>query len=147
MKKIQKMLKKVNLIKILIVELYLVIAQLIWHLKDYAIDYMISVAPTELSKNMIYYVCNIGLAVVLTIVLIALIITLKRHKKEIKHEEKNMKDIDLKNNNDEYVKCNRILDGNEENQKIYVLDSKNISLEKMKKRQDDLEAVYDIKTC
>ena len=145
MKKIQKMLKKINVIKILIIELYLVLAQLVWHLKDYVIDYMISVEPTELAKNMIYYVCNIALAVVLTIILIALIIKLKKHKKEIKNEEKNMKDIDLKNNNDEYVKCNKILDGNEENQKIYELDSKNISLEKMKKRQDYLEAVYDIK--
>ena len=145
MKKINKILKKINFIKIIIVELYLIVAQFVWHLKDYVIDYMTSKATTELQIKMIHIILNYGLATILTIILIALIISLKRFKKEIKHEEKSMKDINLKNDNDEYVQCKAILDGKEFNQKIYVLDAKNISLEKMKKRQDDLEAVYDIK--
>ena len=145
MKKINKILKKINFIKIIIVELYLIVAQFVWHLKDYVIDYMTSKATTELQIKMIQIILNYGLATILTIILIALIISLKRFKKEIKHEEKSMKDINLKNDNDEYVRCKAILDGKEFNQKIYVLDAKNISLEKMKKRQDDLEAVYDIK--
>ena len=145
MKKINKILKKINFIKIIIVELYLIVAQFVWHLKDYVIDYMTSKATTELQIKMIHIILNYGLATILTIILIALIISLKRFKKEIKHEEKSMKDINLKNDNDEYVRCKAILDGKEFNQKIYVLDAKNISLEKMKKRQDDLEAVYDIK--
>lgn len=145
MKKINKILKKINFIKIIIVELYLIVAQFVWHLKDYVIDYMTSKATTELQIKMIHIILNYGLATILTIILIALIISLKRFKKEIKHKEKSMKDINLKNDNDEYVRCKAILDGKEFNQKIYVLDAKNISLEKMKKRQDDLEAVYDIK--
>lgn len=145
MKKINKILKKINFIKIIIVELYLIVAQFVWHLKDYVIDYMTSKTTTELQIKMIHIILNYGLATILTIILIALIISLKRFKKEIKHEEKSMKDINLKNDNDEYVRCKAILDGKEFNQKIYVLDAKNISLEKMKKRQDDLEAVYDIK--
>ena len=145
MKKINKILKKINFIKIIIVELYLIVAQFVWHLKDYVIDYMTSKATTELQIKMIHIILNYGLATILTIILIALIISLKRFKKEIKHEEKSMKDINLKNDNDEYVRCKAILDGKEFNQKIYVLDAKNISLEKMKKRQDDLE-VYKKKT-
>lgn len=48
MKKINKILKKINFIKIIIVELYLIVAQFVWHLKDYVIDYMTSKATTEL---------------------------------------------------------------------------------------------------
>lgn len=141
MKIMKKILKKVNLIKVLIVELYLVIAQLVWHCKEYVLLDLMKIKHNTIP----YYIYVYGLGVILTIILIALIITLKRYKKVIKNEEKNMKDIGLKNNNEEYVRCIKILDGNEINQKIYVLDSKNISLEKMKKRQDDLEAIYDIK--
>ncbi len=141
MTKIKKILKKINFIKILIVELYLVIAQLVWHCKEYVlIDLM------KLKQNTIpYFIYVFGIGAVLTIVLIALIITLKRFNINKKKETKGMQDVDLKNNNDEYVSCKEILDGNEENQKIYVLDAKNISLEKMIKRWDDLEVIYDIK--
>lgn len=45
---------------------------------------------------MIHIILNYGLATILTIILIAVIISLKRFKKEIKHEEKSMKDINLK---------------------------------------------------
>lgn len=141
MKKIKQIKKKINFIKVLIVELYIVVAQLIWHCKEYVLLNLMKIKQ----NTMLYFVYTFSLGAFLTIILIALIITLKRHKKEIKHEEKRMKDIDLKNKNDEYVRCINILDGNEINQKIYVLDSKNISLEKMKKRQDDLESIYNIK--
>lgn len=141
MKIMKKILKKVNLIKVLIVELYLVIAQLVWHCKEYV---LLDLMKVELN-SMFYYIYVFGLGTILTIVLIALVITLKRHKKEIKNEEKSMKDIDLKNKNDEYVKCIKILDGDEINQKIYVLDAKHIPFEIMKAKQGYLEAIYDIK--
>ena len=76
MKKINKILKKINFIKIIIVELYLIVAQFVWHLKDYVIDYMTSKATTELQIKMIHIILNYGLATILTIILIALIISL-----------------------------------------------------------------------
>lgn len=145
-KKIKQILKKINIIKVLIVELYLVVAQLLWHLaQDYAIVYIVSKATTELETKILYVFWSIAVALILTLILIALIITLKRHKKEIKNEEKSMKDVGLKNDNDEYVKCKRILDGLEVNQKIYELDAKHIPLEIMKTKQAYLESIYDIK--
>lgn len=57
---------------------------------------MTSKATTELQIKMIHIILNYGLATILTIILIAVIISLKRFKKEIKHEEKSMKDINLK---------------------------------------------------
>ncbi len=139
--KIKKLFKKINYIKVIIVELYIVLAQFIWHCAKYILTTFM-----KLKQNTIpYYVYSYGVGIVLTLILIALIISLKRFKINAKKETKGMQDVDLKNNNDEYVRCKEILDGNEENQKIYVLDAKNISLEKMKKRQDDLEAIYDIK--
>lgn len=145
MKKIKQVIKKINIIKVLIVELYLVVAQLIWHSRGYVIDYMVSKATTELQIKMINAVVNIGLALLLTLILIALIITLKRHKKGIKNEEKSMKDVGLKNDNDEYIKCKRTLDGLEVNQKIYELDAKHIPLEIMRTKQPYLESIYNIK--
>lgn len=139
--KIMNILKKINYIKVLIVELYILVAQLVWHCKEYVLLDLMKVKQNTIP----YFIYVFSLGAVLTIILITLIITLKRYHRNIKHEEKGMKDIDLKNNNNEYVRCIDILDGPEVNQKIYVLDSKNISLKKMQKRQDDLEAVYDIK--
>lgn len=147
MKKIKKkkIMKKNNFIKIIVVILYLVIALLVWHEKDYVINYMISKTTTDLQAKILPYIYNIGLAIILIIVLIALIITLKRFNRSLKNEEKNMKDVGLKNDNDEYVKCKRILDGLEVNQKIYELDAKHIPLEIMKTKQAYLESIYDIK--
>lgn len=143
--RIMNILKKINYIKTYIVLLYIIVAQLIWHSRGYVIDYMVSKATTELQIKMINAVVNVGLALLLTLILIALIITLKRHKKEIKHEEKSMKDVGLKNSNDEYVRCKQILDVDEKNQKIYVLDARHIPLEIMKTKQAYLESIYDIK--
>ena len=56
-----------------------------------------------------------------------------------------MEDIGLKNNNDEYPRCVKIIDGMIENQKVYVFQVVNISLKQMKEKQDGLESLYDIK--
>lgn len=141
MKIMKKILKKVNLIKVLIVELYLVIAQLVWHCKEYV---LLDLMRLELN-SILYYIYVFGLGAILTIVLIALIITLKRFKIGKKKETKGMQDIGLKNESEESPECVQILQGNEKNQFIYVLDPKNISVEKLRKRQDDLETIYQIK--
>lgn len=93
MKKMKKILKKINFIKIIIVELYLVIAQLVWHCKEYVlVDLM------KLKQNTIpYFIYVFGIGAVLTIILIALIITLKRYNKAKEEEQKNVQDVGLKN--------------------------------------------------
>lgn len=137
-------MKKINIIKVLIVELYLVLAQLIWHLRVYAIDYMVSKTTTELQIKMINAVVNIGLVIILSIILIALIITLKRHNKDKEEEQKNVQDVGLKNESGEFIEIVEILDGEEENECILVVDPKNLSIEKLRARQDDVETAYHI---
>ncbi len=144
MKKIKRIMKKINIIKVLIVELYLVLAQLIWHLRVYAIDYMVSKTTTELQIKMINAVVNIGLVIILSIILIALIITLKRHNKDKEEEQKNVQDVGLKNESGEFIEIVEILDGEEENECILVVDPKNLSIEKLRARQDDVETAYHI---
>ena len=144
MKKIKRIMKKINIIKVLIVELYLVVAQLIWHLRVYAIDYMVSKTTTELQIKMINAVVNIGLVIILSIILIALIITLKRHNKDKEEEQKNVQDVGLKNESGEFIEIVEILDGEEENECILVVDPKNLSIEKLRARQDDVETAYHI---
>lgn len=142
--KIMNILKKINYIKIYIVLLYIIVAQLLWHSRGYVIDYMVSKATTELQIKMINAVVNIGLALLLTLILIALIITLKRHNKAKEEEQKNVQDVGLKNESGEYTEIIDILDGEEENESIYVIDPKNISIEKLRARQDDVESAYHI---
>ena len=137
-------MKKINIIKVLIVELYLVLAQLIWHLRVYAIDYMVSKTTTELQIKMINAVVNIGLVIILSIILIALIITLKRHNKDKEEEQKNVQDVGLKNESGEFIEIVEILDGEEENEFTYVVNPKNLSIEKLRARQDDIETAYHI---
>lgn len=144
MKKIKRIMKKINIIKVLIVELYLVVAQLIWHLRVYAIDYMVSKTTTELQIKMINAVVNIGLVIILSIILIALIITLKRHNKAKEEEQKNVQDVGLKNESGEFIEIVEILDGEEENEFTYVVNPKNLSIEKLRARQDDIETAYHI---
>lgn len=144
MKKIKRIMKKINIIKVLIVELYLVVAQLIWHLRVYAIDYMVSKTTTELQIKMINAVVNIGLVIILSIILIALIITLKRHNKAKEEEQKNVQDVGLKNESGEFIEIVEILDGEEENEFTYVVNPKNLSIEKLRARQDDVETAYHI---
>ncbi|MCI9279647.1 MAG: ATP-binding protein [Bacilli bacterium] len=144
MKKIKQIPKKINIIKVLIVELYLVVAQLIWHLRVYAIDYMVSKTTTELQIKMINAVVNIGLVIILSIILIALIITLKRHNKAKEEEQKNVQDVGLKNESGEFIEIVEILDGEEENEFTYVVNPKNLSIEKLRARQDDIETAYHI---
>ncbi len=144
MKKIKQIPKKINIIKVLIVELYLVVAQLIWHLRVYAIDYIVSKTTTELQIKMINAVVNIGLVIILSIILIALIITLKRHNKAKEEEQKNVQDVGLKNESGEFIEIVEILDGEEENEFTYVVNPKNLSIEKLRARQDDIETAYHI---
>ncbi len=144
MKKIKQIPKKINIIKVLIVELYLVVAQLIWHLRVYAIDYMVSKTTTELQIKMINAVVNIGLVIILSIILIALIITFKRHNKAKEEEQKNVQDVGLKNESGEFIEIVEILDGEEENEFTYVVNPKNLSIEKLRARQDDIETAYHI---
>lgn len=142
--KIMNILKKINYIKTYIVLLYIIVAQLLWHSRGYVIDYMVSKATTELQIKMINAVVNIGLALLLTLILIALIITLKRHNKAKEEEQKNVQDVGLKNESGEYTEIIDILDGEEENESIYVIDPKNISIEKLRARQDDIETAFHI---
>ena len=107
-----------NLLKILLVELYIVFAQLIWHCKDYLLLKILTIPPKTLGDKILFYTYNGGLIIILTIILIALIITLIRPN--IKKEKKGMEDIGLMNKNDETPRCIKILDGMLENQKIYV---------------------------
>lgn len=144
-KKIKQILKKINFIKVIIVELYIVIAQLLWHLaQDYAIVYIVSKATTELEAKILYVFWSIAVAVILSIVLIALIITLKRYNKAKEEEQKNVQDVGLKNESGELVDLVDVLKGDDENEFIYVIDPKNISIEKLRARQDDLETAYFI---
>ncbi len=146
MKKIKQIIKKINIIKVIIVLLYLVIAQLLWHLaQDYAIVYIVSKATTELQTKILYVFWSIAVALILTLILIALIITLKRHNKAKEEEQKNVQDVGLKNESGEFVELVDILEGDNENEFTYVIDPKNISVEKLRKRQDDLETIYHIK--
>lgn len=136
------MKKKIKIIiKIILVVLYIALSILLWNCKDYVLLKLMKIEQ----YSIIYYVHTFGIGIILAVILLALIITLKRFNIAIKNEEKGTKDTNLKNNNDEYIRCKRILDGKEPNQKIYEIDAKNISLNKMKARQDDLEAIYDIK--
>ncbi len=132
-----------NLLKILLVELYIVFAQLIWHCKDYLLLKILTIPPKTLGDKILFYTYNGGLIIILTIILIALIITLIRPN--IKKEKKGMEDIGLMNKNDETPRCIKILDGMLENQKIYVFQVNHISLEQMKEKQDGLESLYNIK--
>lgn len=142
-KKIKSILKKINYIKIIIVELYIVIAQLIWHCKDYLIGLVVPIPPIKLQDKLFYLIFNSGVAVGLTSLLIALIIKLKRPNN--KKEEKGMEDIKLKNGNNEYPRCIKIINNEEEDLFTYVFDAKNISLDKMLKNRDGLESIHNIK--
>lgn len=143
--KIMNILKKINYIKTYIVLLYIIVAQLLWHSRGYVIDYMVSKATTELQIKMVNAVVNIGLTTILSIILVALIITLKRYNKAKEEEQKNAQDVGLKNESGEFIELVDILEGNNENEFTYVIDPKNISVEKLRKRQDDLERIYHIK--
>lgn len=136
---IKKILNKINVFKIIIVELYIVLAQLIWHLKEYL--YKLANIPI---KSISYYVYNIGIAVSLTAILIALIVKLKNPINS-KKEEKIMLDIGLKNKNGEIPKLKGIYnDPNKENGLIYRYISKNIPKSKFEEFNDELERAYDI---
>ena len=136
---LKKILAKINLFKIIIVELYLVLAQLIWHLKEYFYDF----AKIQIN-SILYYVYSIGIAVSLTAILIVLIIKLK-NPINLKKEEKIMMDIGLKNKNGEIPKLERIYnDLDKENGLIYRYISKNIPKSKFEEFTDELERAYDI---
>lgn len=137
----KKILKKVNLIKVLIVELYLVIAQLVWHCKEYV---LLDLMKVELN-TILYYIYVFGLGTILTIILIALIITLKRHNKYKEEEHKNMEDTGLKNLNGETIELVEILKSNEENLFNYVIDPKNLSIEKLRIKKSEIETAYGIR--
>lgn len=132
-----------NILKIIFVELYIVVAQLIWNCKDYLLVKILTIPPITFGDKLLFYTYNGGLLIILTIILIALIITLI--KPNIKKEKKGMDDIGLKNKNDETPRCIKILDGEHEHQKIYVFQVNHISLEQMKEKQDGLESLYNIK--
>lgn len=135
----KKLLSKINVFKIIIVELYIVLAQLIWHLKEY----LYKLANIQI-KSIPYYVYNTGIAVSLTAILIALIIKLKNPINS-KKEEKIMLDIGLKNRNGEIPKLKRIYNNpDKENGVIYRYISKNIPKSKFEEFNDELERAYDI---
>ena len=146
--KITDKVKFKDTLKIILILLWLVVAQLIWHLKDYVIDYMISVAPTELSKNMVFYVCNIGLSILLTIILIVIIIALKpfsTKKTNNRKDTKIMLDIGIKNGNGEIPVKDKIFASDfKENGLIIRFISKNIPQATFEKYKSDLERAYDI---
>ncbi len=136
---IKKILNNINVFKIIIVELYIVLAQLIWHLKEY----LYKLANIQI-KSISYYVYNIGIAVSLTAILIALIVKLKNPINS-KKEEKIMLDIGLKNKNGEIPKLKAIYnDPDKENGLIYRYISKNILKSKFEEFNDELERAYDI---
>ena len=135
----KKILSKINVFKIIIVELYIVLAQLMWHLKEYL--YML--ANIQI-KSFSYYVYNTGIAVSLTAILIALIVKLK-NPINTKKEEKIMLDIGLKNRNGEIPKLKEIYNGpDKENAVVYRFISKNIPKSKFEEFTDELERAYDI---
>lgn len=135
----KKILSKINVFKIIIVELYIVLAQLIWHLKEY----LYKLAKIQIN-SILYYVYSIGIAVSLTAILIVLIIKLK-NPINLKKEEKIMMDIGLKNKNGEIPKLERIYnDLDKENGLIYRYISKNIPKSKFEEFTDELERAYDI---
>lgn len=136
---LKKILAKINIFKIIIVELYLVLAQLIWHLKEYFYNF----AKIQIN-SILYYVYSIGIAVLLTAILIALIIKLK-NPINLKKEEKIMMDIGLKNKNGETPKLERIYnDLGKDNGLVYRYISKNIPKSKFEEFTDELERAYDI---
>lgn len=142
--KFRKIFRLKNILKILSVVLYVVVAKLIWHYcKDNIFINILTIPPITLGDKILFYVYNGGLLIFLIIMLIVLIFALTRVY--IKKEKKGMKDIGLKNKSDETPRCIKILDGMIENQKIYVFQVNNISLEQMKEKQDGLESIYNIK--
>lgn len=115
------------------------LAQLIWHLKEYFYDF----AKIQIN-SILYYVYSIGIAVSLTAILIALIVKLK-NPINLKKEEKIMMDIGLKNKNGEIPKLERIYnDLDKENGLIYRYISKNIPKSKFEEFTDELERAYYI---
>ncbi len=135
----KKILSKINVFKIIIVELYIVLAQLMWHLKEY----LYTLANIQI-KSFSYYVYNTGITVSLTAILIALIVKLK-NPINTKKEEKIMLDIGLKNRNSEIPKLKETYnDPDKENGVVYRFISKNIPKSKFEEFTDELERAYDI---
>lgn len=98
--KFRKIFRLKNILKILSVVLYVVVAKLIWHYcKDNIFINILTIPPITLGDKILFYVYNGGLLIFLIIMLIVLIFALTRVY--IKKEKKGMKDIGLKNKSDE----------------------------------------------
>jgi hypothetical protein len=142
MNKFHKIVNLKNIFKIILIELYIVTAQLIWNCKDIVLSNIITIPPVKLGDKILFYIYNGGLLIVLLVIALAIIITLFKPNRE--KELKGMEDIGLKNQSDEHPRCVKILDGDSDNQKIYVFKVNNISLEQMKNKRDGLESLYNI---
>ncbi len=136
--KIMNILKKINYIKVIIVELYIVLAQLVWHCKEYVLLDLMKVKQNSIQ----YYVYVFGLGAVLTIILIAIIIKLINPRKN----NKGIVNIGLKNSIGEYPRQKKIFkDKTKDNRIVIKLETRNVPLTGFQDKQDDLETVYNIK--
>lgn len=132
------MIKKFNFIKILLVECYVIITQLIWHCKDYVLINFMNIPNNTIP----YYLYSIGLGIILTLILIGIVISFTKSK----NSQKGIINIGLKNSNGEYPReRKRFKDKTKENRNVYELETRNIPLTDFQSKQDELETVYDIK--
>ena len=115
------MIKKFNFIKILLVECYVIIAQLIWHCKDYVLNKLMNIPNNTIP----YYIYSFGLGIILTLVLIAIVVSFTKSK----NSQKGIINIGLKNSNGEYPRERKIFkDKTKENRNVYELETRNIPL-------------------
>lgn len=144
LEKITEKIKFVDTLKMLCVALYIVIAQLIWHCKEYALIELMNVKQNSIP----YYIYVFGLGAILTIILLAIIIALKPlnlKKENNKKDTKIMLDIGIKNKNGEIpVKYKIFKSDFKENGLIIRFISKNIPQAKFEEYKPNLERAYDI---
>lgn len=138
LEKITKRIKLINVLKTILILLYVVIAQLIWHCKEYVLLFLMKVEQNSIP----YYIYVFGLGAVLTIILLAIIIKLINPRKN----NKGIVNIGLKNSSGEYPQeKRRFKDKTKENRYVVELKTNNIPLTSFQDKQDELETVYNIR--
>lgn len=126
-----------NNMKILLILLYLLVAQLIWHCKEYVLIELMKVKQNSIP----YYFYVFGLGALLTLLLLAIIIKLRKPR-----NSKDIEKIDLKNYKGEYPKEKRIFkDKTKDNRIVIEMKTNNIPLTRFQAKLDDLETVYNIR--
>lgn len=137
LEKITKKFQLVDVLKIILILSYMIVAQLVWNCKEYVLIELMN----EKKNSIPYYVYVLGLGAILTLILLAIIIKLRKPR-----NSKDIEKIDLKNYKGEYPKeKRRFKDKTKANRIVIEMKTNNIPLTRFQAKQDDLETVYDIR--